>query len=103
MKAKAQTEATWKPYSPAKHGRLSTVEKNSLPATAFAFPHTRKEPMTDAAHVRDALARFNQVGDVTDSERDLAFANLQKAAGHFDIQMKETNWRQFVAKRVRHE
>ncbi len=103
MKAKAQTEATWKPYSPATHGRLSTVKKNSLPATPFAFPHTRKEPMTDAAHVRDALARFNQVGDVTDSERDLAFANLQKAAGHFDIQMKETNWRQFVAQRVRHE
>jgi len=51
--------------------------------------------MTDAAHVRDALARFNQVGAVTDAERDLAFANLKKAAGHFAIQMKETNWHQF--------
>jgi len=96
------TEATWKPFSRAASGRLSTVEKKSLPATAFAFPHTRKEPMTDAAHVRDAMARFNQVGDVTDSERDLAFANLQKAAGHFDIQMKETNWRQFGSLHSRH-
>jgi cell division protein FtsX len=51
--------------------------------------------MTDAAHVRDALARFNQVGAVTDAERDLACANLKKAAGHFAIQMKETNWHQF--------
>jgi hypothetical protein len=53
--------------------------------------------MTDAAHVRDAMARFNQVGDVTDAERDLAFGNLQKAASHFDIQMKETDWHQFGA------
>jgi len=64
---------------------------------AFAFPRARKEPMTDAAHVRDAMARFNQVGDVTDSERDLAFANFQKAASHFDILMKETDWHQFGA------
>jgi len=41
------------------------------------------------------MARFNQVGGVTDGERDLAFANFQKAAGHFGIQMKVTDWRQF--------
>jgi len=63
--------------------------------SAFAFPGARKEPMTDATHVRDAMARFNQVGGVTDGERDLAFANFQKAAGHFGIQMKVTDWRQF--------
>jgi len=89
--------STWKPFSPAMHGRLSTAEKKSLPSTAFAFPRARKEPMTDAAHVRDAMARFNQVGDVTDAERDLAFANFQKAASHFDIEMKETDWHQFGA------
>jgi len=88
-------EPTWKPFSPVMHGRLAAAGKKSLPATAFAFPRARKEPMTDAAHVRDAMARFNQVGDVTDAERDLAFANFQKAASHFDIQMKETNWYQF--------
>ena len=98
MKDKAMPEPTWKPFSPAMHGRLSTAEKNSLPATAFAFPRARKEPMTDAAHVRDAMARFNQVGDVTDAERDLAFGNFQKAASHFDIQMKETDWHQFGAR-----
>jgi hypothetical protein len=71
-----------------------------LPDTAFAFPRSRKEPMTDAARVRDAIARFNQVGGVTDADRDLAFANLQKAASHFDIQMKETDWHQFGVRRA---
>jgi len=100
VKDKALSEPTWKPFRSATHGRLSTAEKKSLPATAFAFTRARKEPMTDAVHVRDAMARFNQVGDVTDSERDLAFANLKKAASHFDIQMKETDWHQFGAHRV---
>jgi hypothetical protein len=51
--------------------------------------------MTDATHVRDAMARFNHVKDVTDAERNLAFANIQKAANHFKIQMKEADWHQF--------
>ena len=91
-------EPTWQPHDSATHGRLSTAGKHSLPTTAFAFPRTRKEPMTDATHVRDAMARFNQVEAVTDSERDLAFSNIQKAANHFDIQMKETDWHQFGAR-----
>ena len=97
MKTKASPEPTWKPAGGSTHGRLSKADKDVLPATAFAFPRARNEPMTDAAHVRDAMARFNQVGGVTDAERDLAFVNLQKAAGHFDIQMKETDWHQFGA------
>ena len=88
-------DATWKPYSPATHGRLSSADKASLPTTAFAFPRARMEQMTDAAHGRDAMARFNQVKDVTDSERDLAFANLKRVASHFNIQRKETDWHQF--------
>lgn len=87
-------EATWKPDGPKMHGRLSATEIDSLPETCFAFPRARKEPMTDAAHVRNAIARFDQVDDVTDAERDIAFANIQKAAKHFGIKMKETNWHQ---------
>jgi hypothetical protein len=90
-----KTTHTWKPGNPTGRGRLSTAEKAALPDSAFAFPRARKEPMTDAAHVRDALARFDQVGGVTDAERELAFANLQKAATHFGITMTETDWRQF--------
>ena len=93
-------ESTWKPYNSVTHGRLSAAEKDSLPSTTFAFPRTRKEPMTDATHVRDAMARFNQVQDVTQSDRDLAFSNIQKAAIHFDIQMKETSWHQFASQRA---
>jgi len=51
--------------------------------------------MTDAAHVRDAMARFNQVEGVTDTDRDIAFSNIQKAAQHFDIKMKECDWHEF--------
>jgi len=98
VKDKTIPKPTWKPFSQAAHGHLSKADKVSLPVTAFAFPRARKEPMTDATHVRDAMARFNQVGGVTDAERDLAFANFQKAASHFDIHMKETDWHQFGAR-----
>jgi hypothetical protein len=93
IEGKSVSKPTWKVHSMATHGRLSSAAKNSLPASAFAFPRTRKEPMTDATHVRDAMARFDQVQDVSDSDLELAFADVQKAAKHFDIQMKEMDWR----------
>jgi hypothetical protein len=83
---------TWKP-SDQKHGTLSSGEKGDLPETAYAFPKKRKEPLTDARHVRNALARFDQVKDVTDAERDQAFANIRKAAEHFGVDVAEKNWR----------
>ena len=89
------TKTTWEPYGSITEGRLSTAEKDSLPSSVFAFPRARKEPMTNASHVRDAMARFDQVKDVSDAERDLAFSNIQKAAQYFGIHMKETDWRQF--------
>jgi hypothetical protein len=93
-------EPTWKPQENAERpGRLNAAETNSLPDTAFAFPRSRKEPMIDAAHVRNAIARFDQVEDVTDAERDLAFANIRAAAKHFGIEMKETSWHQLGARR----
>ena len=30
-------------------------------ADKFAFPDQQKEPLTDASHVRNAIARFDQV------------------------------------------
>ena len=85
-------QSTWKPH--AKQGELSTKEKNDLPESVFAFPKKRKEPLTDAEHVRNALARFDQVKDVSDEERELAFANIKKAAEHFDVDVAETSWQQ---------
>ena len=92
------TKTTWEPH-PVEHGPLDAAETNALPDSAFAFPRLRKEPMTDASHVRNAIARFDQIKDVTDGERDLAFANIQKAASHFGVKMNETSWHQLGPKR----
>jgi hypothetical protein len=81
---------TWKPREA--HGELSTRDRGKLPDSVYAFPDKRKEPLTDADHVRNAIARFDQVEDVTDKERDLAFANIQKAADHYGVEMTESDW-----------
>ena len=83
-------EATWKAHE--KHGELT--ERSDLPDSVYAFPKQRKEPMTDARHVRNAIARFDQVTDVSDDDRELAFANIKKAAEHYGVEMTETDWRQ---------
>jgi hypothetical protein len=84
------TEATWEPHE--KHGYLT--KQSDLPDTVFAFPEQRKEPLTDADHVRDAVARFDQVTGVSDADRALAFANIQKAARYYDVDLSQTDWHQ---------
>ncbi len=83
-------EPTWQPHE--RHGSLAT--QSDLPDTVFAFPEQRKEPLTDATHVRNSVARFNQVSDVSDTDRALAFANIEKAAQYYNVDLSETNWRQ---------
>jgi hypothetical protein len=83
---------TWKPVD--EHGQLSAEDRKELPDSAYAFPDKRKEPLTDADHVRNALARFDQVKGVTDAERDAAFENIKKAAKHYKIEMTETSWKE---------
>lgn len=82
-----------------KSGKISTVAKDKLPSKTFAFTEKRKEPLENAAHVRNALARFNQVKDVTDEERKEAFANIKKAAKKFDVEVSEKNWKELVDKK----
>lgn len=86
------TEATWKPVET--HGSLTTEKRDQLPDSAYAFPRQRKEPLTDAAHVRNALARFDQVKGVSDADRERAFANIKKAARHFGVDVSESSWKQ---------
>lgn len=81
---------TWKAHT--EHGDISTKERNDLPESVFAFPTKRKEPLTDARHVQNALARFDQVEDVSDDERDQAFANIKKAAEHYGVDVAEKDW-----------
>ena len=83
-------QTTWQPHT--EHGKLTT--RSDLPQSVFAFPQQRKEPLTDADHVRNALARFDQVDGVSDTDRDLAFANIKKAAQYYGVDVHEKNWRE---------
>jgi hypothetical protein len=82
--------ATWKPHE--KHGQLT--KRSDLPDSVYAFPKERKEPLTDARHVRNAVARFDQVEDVPESDRALAFANIKKAAKYYDVELSEDKWQE---------
>jgi len=63
----------------------------------FAFPKQKKEPLSDAAHIRNAVARFNQVQGVTDAERDAAWKRIQRAAAKFSVELNESGWRELHA------
>src|ERR1700686_61435 len=72
---------------------MSTAEKDRLADEEFAFPKKRKEPLTDARHVRNAIARFDQVEGVSDSERDQAWKRILTAAKQHGVEVSETSWR----------
>ena len=73
---------------------LSTEDRDELDNGDFAFPTERKEPLENASHVRNAIARFNQVKDVTDDERDAAWKRIKAAAKKFDVEVSEKSWRE---------
>ena len=72
---------------------LSTAEQDQLSDDQFAFPEQRKEPLVDASHVRNAIARFDQVEGVSDAERDRAWKRIAVAAKRFGVEMSEESWR----------
>lgn len=76
---------------------MSTAEQNDSADAVFAFPNERKEPLSDAAHVRNAIARFDQVEGVTDAERDRAWKRITAAAKKFDIEVSEDDWRELFS------
>jgi hypothetical protein len=82
---------TWKPVRAG-----SDAARAKLPDSVFAFPKERKEPLTDAAHVRSAIARFAEVRGVSEPERAQAFANIKAAAGYFGVAVKATSWHDLV-------
>ena len=75
---------------------MSTAEKDRLDDTQFAFPDQRKEPLNDAAHVRNAIARFDQVEGVSDAERDAAWKRILRAADRFDVEVEARSWRELT-------
>lgn len=72
---------------------LSADDRKEMSASEYAFPKDRKEPLNDASHVRNAIARFDQVKDVSDTEREEAFHRIKAAAKKFGVDMPETSWK----------
>jgi hypothetical protein len=77
---------------------LDQKHRDHLSSKEFAFPDEEKEPIHDAAHVRNAIARFNQVKDVSEDEKDRAWKRIVTAARKFDVDVKEKDWRELSHK-----
>ena len=74
--------------------KLDQEDRDEIPGRQFAFPKQRKEPLEDASHVRNAIARFDQVEGVTDHERDEAWKRIRAAAKKFGVEVDESDWRE---------
>ena len=81
--------------------KLSTLKRNALPDRQFAFSAQRKAPLENASHVRNAVARFDQVKDVTDAERDAAWQRIEAAARVYGVALHEAGWRDLRAQPLR--
>jgi hypothetical protein len=79
--------------------KLDAEQRKTIDSRQFAFPKQRKEPLENAAHVRNAIARFNQVEGVSDEERDQAWKHITAAAKKFGVEVQEKGWREVGAKR----
>lgn len=73
--------------------KLDQADKDDIATSHFAFPKQRREPLEDASHVRNAIARFDQVKDVTDKEKDEAWQRIKTAARKFEVELEEKDWR----------
>jgi cell division protein FtsX len=81
--------------------KLSDQDREKIPESEYAFPKERKEPLSDARHVREAIARFDQVKDVSNKERDEAWKRIKKAAQKFDVELRENDWRELFTRNGR--
>ena len=74
--------------------KITEASRDHIAGENFAFPKERKEPIHDAAHVRNAIARFKQVQGVTDAERDAAWKRIKSAAKKHKVELHEQEWRE---------
>ena len=74
--------------------KITEAKREQIGDENYAFPKERKEPIHDAAHVRNAVARFNQVEGVSDTERDEAWKRIKSAAKKHDVELNEKDWRE---------
>ena len=78
---------------------LNTPHRNAEASSDFAFAKQRKEPLSNASHVRNAIARFDQVEGVSDEERHEAWKRILAAARKHGVQVHEGSWREIGRKR----
>jgi len=71
--------------------KLTQPARDRISATQFAFPKQRKESLENASHVRNAVARFNQVKGVTEVERRAAWKRIQSAAKRYGVELEESD------------
>ena len=89
----AQSERAHGEDVPRETEGMSTAEKDRLDDSEFAFPKERKEPLSDARHVRNAISRFDQVEGVSDTERDQAWKRIVAAAKRYNVEVSADDWR----------
>lgn len=78
---------------------LDAKHRDNLDEDQFAFPKERKEPLNNASHVRNAIARFDQVKGVSDDERDEAWKRIKKAAKKHGVDVHEKSWHELGKKK----
>ena len=70
--------------------KLTAAVRDRISTTKFAFPKQRKEPLENASHVRNAVARFDLVKGVTETERRSAWKRIQSAAKRYGVELKKS-------------
>ena len=95
-KKKPGKKAASKKATPSS-GSMTEAARDRLSDAKFAFPDDRKEPLNDAKHVRNAIARFDQVEDVSDADRAKAWKRIKAAAKKFDVEIEAKSWRELMS------
>ena len=80
---------------------LSTAQRDRMSRDKFAFPKQRKEPLNDARHVRNAVARIDQVKGVSEADRDAAWRRIRSAARKYGVHIETRGWRSLMKGRRR--
>src|SRR5580693_2718132 len=88
--------ATERQKDAARRNIAKAREVQSERAHGEDIPRERKEPLVDARHVRNSIARFDQVEGVSDAERDQAWKRILAAAKSYDVEVSESDWRELA-------
>jgi hypothetical protein len=68
--------------------KLTKPTRDRIAGSEFAFPKQRKEPLENASHVRNAVARFDQVKGVTEAERKEGWKRIEAAAKKYGVKVQ---------------